>query len=335
MSDSVAAMFNVKQKFAVVIFFAAFWLSAWCHAQELKPIRVSLSLGPGQLGLWVARDAGLFAKYGLNAELVGLQSAPRQIQLLLSGETLFASTSGTAPMRARIEGADTIFTMGVLNSFTLSVVAVPEIKDARDLKGKILGVGSLASSPENLARRWLRQIGIERDVKILSTGGYIESLAAMERRQIHAAVLDPPRAYIGRKNFNFRTLVNLAEQFKYLTTATITTAANIRKNRELILRFTKAYIEGIHRVKTDKEFAINVLGKALRASDRDALEETYRVFSTLFEKVPYPAPEGIESVLEELRGQTPKANNLRPEDFVDSSFVRELEKSGFINRLYL
>jgi ABC-type nitrate/sulfonate/bicarbonate transport system substrate-binding protein len=300
----------------------------------LKPIRVSLSLGAGQLGLWVTRDAGLFAKYGIDAELVGLQSAPRQIQLLLSGETMFASTSGTAPMRARIEGADTVFIMGVLNSFTLSVVAVPEVKDARDLRGKILGVGSLASSPENLARRWLKQIGIERDVKILPTGGYIESVAAMERRQIHAAVLDPPRAYVGRKKFGFRTLVNLAEQFKYLTTATITTEGQIRKNRELILRFAKAYVEGIHRVKNDKEFALSVLGKNLRTSDRDALEETYRVFSGLFEKLPYPAPEGIETVLEELRAQTSKAKNFRPEDFVDRRFVRELEESGFIDSVY-
>jgi ABC-type nitrate/sulfonate/bicarbonate transport system substrate-binding protein len=327
-------MFNVKQRFALASLFVVSLLTPWCHAQDLKPMRISLSLGAGQLGLWVTREAGLFAKYGFDAELVGLQSAPRQIQLLLSGETMFASTSGTAPMRARIEGADTVFTMGVLNSFTLSVVVVPEIRDARDLRGKILGVGSLASSPENLARRWLKQTGIERDVKILPTGGYIESLAAMERRQIHAAVLDPPRAYIGRKKLGFRTLVNLAEQFKYLTTATITTAANIRKNGELILRFTKAYVEGIHRVKTDKEFAVSVLGKSLRTSDKDALEETYRVFSGLIERVPYPAPEGIESILEELRGQTTKAKNFRPEDFVDLRFVRELEQSGFINNLY-
>jgi len=64
------------------------------------------------------------------------------------------------------------------------------------------------------------------------------------------------------------------------------------------------------------------------------LEETYRVFSTLFEKVPYPAPEGIESILEELRQLTPKAKNFRPQDFVDTSFVRELEQSGFIDSLY-
>ena len=77
------------------------------HAQELKPFRISLSLGPAQLPLWAARDAGLFAKHGLNVELLGLQSASRQVQLVLAGDTMAASLSGTTPVRARVEGADT------------------------------------------------------------------------------------------------------------------------------------------------------------------------------------------------------------------------------------
>jgi ABC-type nitrate/sulfonate/bicarbonate transport system substrate-binding protein len=112
-------------------------------AQELKPIRISLSLGSAQLPLWVAREAGLFAKQGLNAELLGLQSAARQVQLILAGDTLAASLSGTTPIRARIEGADIMIMMGLLNSFTLAVITVPEIKNAADLKGKFIGVGSL------------------------------------------------------------------------------------------------------------------------------------------------------------------------------------------------
>ena len=111
-------------------------------AQELKPVRVSLSLGSAQLPLWAAREAGLFSKQGLNAELLGLQSAARQVQLILAGDTLAASLSGTTPIRARIEGADTMIMMGLLNSFTLSVVTVPEIKNAADLKGKFIGVGN-------------------------------------------------------------------------------------------------------------------------------------------------------------------------------------------------
>jgi ABC-type nitrate/sulfonate/bicarbonate transport system substrate-binding protein len=303
-------------------------------AQELKPIRVSLSLGSAQLPLWAARDVGLFAKHGLNAELLGLQSAARQVQLVLAGDTLAASLSGTTPVRARVEGADTIIVIGLLNSFTLSVIAVPEIKKPADLKGRLIGVGSLGGSPTLLTQRLLKQWGLESDVKFLATGGYIESIAALERRRVHAAVLDPPRAYIGRKKFGFNELANLGQEFKYATTVLAARESQLRKERETFSQFAKAVIEGIHRVKTDRELGIKVLGKMLRSSDREILEETYRVFSGLYERVPYPAPEGIQPILDEIALQNPKAKNYKPDDFLDTSIVRQLEQSGFIGSVY-
>ena len=302
-------------------------------AQELKPIRVSLSLGSAQLPLWVGREAGLFAKHGLNIELLGLQSAARQVQLILAGDTLAASLSGTTPVRARIEGADTIIIMGLLNSFTLSVIAVPEIKEPADLKGKLIGVGSLGGSPTLLTQRLLKNWGLESDVKFLATGGYIESIAALEKRRVHAAVLDPPRAYIGRKKFGFKELANLGQEFKYATTVIVARETQLRKERETFSQFAKAVIEGIHRVKTDREFAIKVLGKMLRSSDREILEETYRVFSALYERVPYPAAEGIQPILDEIALQYPKTKNYKPGDFIDTSIVRQLEQSGFIGSI--
>jgi ABC-type nitrate/sulfonate/bicarbonate transport system substrate-binding protein len=303
-------------------------------AQELKPIRISLSLGSAQLPLWAARDAGLFAKYGLDAELLGLQSASRQVQLILAGDTLAASLSGTTPVRARIEGADTTIMMGLLNSFTLSVIAAPEIKKPADLKGRYIGVGALGGSPTLLTQRLLKKWGLESDVKFLATGGYIESLAALEKRRIHAAVLDPPRAYIGRKKFGFGELANLGQEFKYATTVIVVRESQLRKERETFAQFAKGVIEGIHRVKTDREFAIKVLGKMLRSSDREILEETYRVFSALYEKAPYPALEGIQPILDEISTQIPKAKSYKPENFVDASIVRQLEQSGFVGSVY-
>ena len=87
-------------------------------------------------------------------------------------------------------------------------------------------------------------------------------------------------------------------------------------------------------MKTDREFAIKVLGKMLRSSDREILEETYRVFSALYEKVPYPTPEGIQPILDEISLQNPKAKNYKPEDFIDTSIVRQLEQSGFVGSVY-
>jgi NitT/TauT family transport system substrate-binding protein len=303
-------------------------------AQELKPIRISLSLGSAQLPLWVAREAGLFAKQGLNAELLGLQSAARQVQLILAGDTLAASLSGTTPIRARIEGADIMIMMGLLNSFTLAVITVPEIKNAADLKGKFIGVGSLGGSPTLLTQRLLKKWGLESDVKFLATGGYIESVAALEKRRVHAAVLDPPRAYIARKKFGFNELANLGKEFKYATTVIVARESQLRKERETFSQFAKAVIQGIHRVKTDREFAIKILGKMLRSSDREILDETYRVFAALYERVPYPAPEGIQPILDEISLQYPKAKNYKPDDFIDTSIVRQLEGSGFVESVY-
>jgi NitT/TauT family transport system substrate-binding protein len=304
------------------------------NAQELKPMRISLSLGAAQLPLWAARDAGFFAKHGLNVELLGLQSAARQVQLILAGDTLAASLSGTTPVRARIEGADTIMMMGLLNSFTLTVITAPEIKKPSDLKGKYIGVGSLGGSPTLLTQRLLKKWGLESDVKFLPTGGYVESVAALDKRRVHAAVLDPPRAYIGRKKFGFTEIANLGQEFKYATTVIVARESQLKRERETFVQFGKAVIEGIHRVRTDREFALKVLGRMLRSSDREILEETHRVFSALYERVPYVAAEGVQPILDELVTQIPKAKNYKPDDFIDPSIVRQLDQSGFIAGVY-
>ena len=109
----------------------------------------------------------------------------------------------------------------------------------------------------------MKKWGLEADVKFLATGGYVESVAALEKRRIHAAVLDPPRAYIGRKKFGFIELANLGQEFKYATTVIVARESQLRKEREIFSQFAKGVIEGIHRVKTDREFAIKVLGKML------------------------------------------------------------------------
>jgi ABC-type nitrate/sulfonate/bicarbonate transport system substrate-binding protein len=168
-------MKSVVRGFFSFLSLAVIFLAALGQAQELKPVRISTSLGAGQLGLWVTRDAGLFSKYGLNVEFIGIQSASRQVQLLFSGDTLLSSSSGTTPVRARIEGGDTIIIMGLLNSFTLSIMAVPEVKEPKDLKGRVIGVGSMGGSPTLLSQRVLKKWGLEQDVKFIPTGGYVEA----------------------------------------------------------------------------------------------------------------------------------------------------------------
>jgi hypothetical protein len=147
-------------------------------------------------------------------------------------------------------------------------------------------------------------------------------------------VLDPPRAYIGRKRFGFSELANLGQEFKYATTVIVVRESQLRKDRETFFQFAKGVIEGIHRVKTDREFSIKMLGKMLRSSDREILEETYRVFSALYEKTPYPTLEGIQPILDEISAENPKAKNYKPENFVDTSIMKQLDQSGFVGSVY-
>ena len=110
--------------------------------------------------------------------------------------------------------------------------------------------------------------------------------------------------------------------------------SQLRREREIYSQFAKGVIEGIHRVKTDREFAIKVLGKMLRSSDREILEETYRVFSALYEKTPYPTLEGIQPILDEMYTDLPRAKSYKPENFVDSSIMKQLDQSGFVASVY-
>jgi ABC-type nitrate/sulfonate/bicarbonate transport system substrate-binding protein len=241
------------------------------------------------------------------------------------GDTLAASLSGTTPIRARIEGADTVIMMGLLNSFTLSVICVPEIKKTGDLKGRFIGVGALGGSPTLLTQRLLKKWGLETDVKFLATGGYVESVAALEKRRVHAAVLDPPRAYIARKKFGFKELANLGQEFKYATTVIVARESQLRKDRETFIQFAKAVIEGTHRVKTNREFAIKTLSQMLRSQIENSRRNLPGVFGAL-RKGSYPAVERIQPILDEIALQNPKAKNYKPDDFINTTVVKQLNK---------
>src|SRR5262249_59031518 len=122
------------------LLFCALWL-AWAHpvaGQELKSIRISLSLGSAQLPLWAARDAGLFAKHGLNAEFLGLQVASRQVQLLLAGGKLPARPSGNTPPKGRLQGGGINNMKGLLHSLSPFGINISTIKKPRDLQGRII-----------------------------------------------------------------------------------------------------------------------------------------------------------------------------------------------------
>ena len=121
----------------------------------------------------------------------------------------------------------------------------------------------------------------------------------------------------------------------YQGAGVVTTRSYMREAPDVVRRYVRAYVEGLHRFKTDKNFAVKVIGKYSRIKDQEALEETYQHYAVkIMPKVPYPTIRGIQMVLDEIGSRTPKAKSLAPESFIDISYLKELEQTGFIKKLY-
>ena len=106
-------------------------------------------------------------------------------------------------------------------------------------------------------------------------------------------------------------------------------------NRDVIIRFMKAYLEGIYVFKTNKDVALNVLKKYTRLDDLSLVQTSYEEMSQrLIRRVPYPDREGIQTIIDQLAKTRPQMKNLNPSDFIDPSILKEIEDSGFIKKLY-
>jgi NitT/TauT family transport system substrate-binding protein len=276
--------------------------------------------------LWVARDRNIFPRHGLDVSLIYVAGV-RSMQALLAQEVEIGSISGTTAIQANLAGADSVIVGGISNSVLMWLVASPEISSVEALRGKRVGVTRFGSLSDFMARNQLRRAGItpDKDVALIQTGGYPESVAAMQANGIQAAMLSPPYHTIAIKRFGFRELIDLSRTTKYQSNALVTLRQFAQSKPAVITAFMEAYVEAVRVFKQDREFTLGVLGRAMRSNDRTILEETYGFYRDYFNDIPQPTLEGIQLILDELAPNTPKAREARPQDFVDLRFVKALE----------
>jgi ABC-type nitrate/sulfonate/bicarbonate transport system substrate-binding protein len=114
----------------------------------------------------------------------------------------------------------------------------------------------------------------------------------------------------------------------------VTTQRFIAKNPDVMRRLTKSFVEGIHLIKTNPEAAKRTVGKYMRVKDQKELDEAYEILDSFTQRRPYPTMEGFKNIISELSSKMPAARNADPKDFVDVRFLEELDRSGFIDKLY-
>ena len=291
------------------------------------------------LSLWAAQEQGLFAKHGIDAQLILIRGGSTLVASLLAGEIQMAFTSGVSVLGAAAQGVDVKMLSSISSRVSWKLIANPQIKKTEDLRGKRFGVQSIVGSTWMYAMLALEQLGLEpkRDnISFLPIGDAVTIGHALEAGRIDAAVLDPA---LSRRltNKGFSQLVDLAK-----TNATFpglglgVTRSYLEQQPATIERMVTSLTEGLAFVQSpaNKAVVLKVLMKHLRINDPNVAEDGYQDQLLTLNRKPYPSLEGLRSAQRLMAQQNSKIAALKVDDLVDARFVRRLDESGFIDRLY-
>ena len=305
-------------------------------ARSAEQIRVGYgSLSTSYAPIWVAGEAQLFQKNGITAEVLYLESALVRTALI-AGDIVMGGMSGTTMAAPRLQGADPIIIASFLNSLQYRLVVRPEIKAPSQLKGKRVGVAGFGLGAHRGAQIMIAKLGLnpDTDVVMLQIGGDPTRLSALLSGNIDASVFNPP-LYKRAVEAGMRVLANIEEMgFPVQASALVSTEQFVRKNPDLTRRAIKSIIESIHLVKTNPELTKRAIRKYMRFKDDRDTDEAYQIMRDVTPRKPYPTMAGMKTVLDELALKVPAAKAAQPREFMDTRFIEELDRSGFIDGLY-
>src|SRR5499426_128523 len=325
----------MKTPFLAVSLFTSLSLCGVALAQSTKLTIGNNAISGNGLPAWMAKEAGLFRKNGLDVQIVYFRGGTITAMALVARETPIGQVTGPPIVSAGLKGADAVMIAGgnVVSEYWL--MSRPEIKTAEQLKGGSVAIATFGGQADFLSRIALQKLGLTsgKDVAIVQVGTVPERLSALATGKVQAAMLNSPDNFRAEKA-GYYNLVSV--RLPYQGVGVATTRAFMRDNPDIVRRYVRSQVEAVHRIKTDRETGIRVLAKYLALQDKEILERSYDDASTE-DKLPqkqYPSLEGIKKILEPLAETDPKAKAAKPEDFVDMRFIKELDESGFIDDLY-
>jgi len=326
-----------KSLLSGVLFFCFLSASESSAAEAPQKLRVAYAAITAAFSLpWIAKEAGIFQRHGLDVELVYIPAGSRAVQTLVGGSIDVAAIGGPAGVDAKLAGADTIYVAIPVNRVIVFTVAQPQIQHVEELRGKSIGVTRVGTVTDFFTRIFLRQNGLlpDRDVMIRQMGGLPEIVAGLKAGLIEGGTFGFP-AVLHAQAAGFRVLVDYNKAgYRYPLSTVIVTQKLLRTRESAIRGFLESQIEAIHRFKTDPAFTMNVIGKYTNTTDHAMLEQTQRVYADAFERIPYPNVEDMKLGITQVSETNPRAKGADPKDFVDARLLKEIEASGFVKKLY-
>jgi NitT/TauT family transport system substrate-binding protein len=309
-------------------------VGATAEAQELKRIKIGYpAVSYNQVHIWVAKDAGLFKKQGLDVEVIFFRGGQIATQALVAGDPPIVNI-GTV-VQAGLQGHDVVLIASSESAYNYSVVARPGVAKIEQLKGKRLGVSGFGSASHNAALILFKKFNLEpnKDVAVVVAGPTMERLAAVDAGRIDATILTPSEMPRARKQGLVEVYDMLDLGIEVQGNGFATSRSFIRSNREIALSALKGYVEALFYIPRNREETRRITAKYMRTTDPEVLDATYDWFVKRVSKKPYPTLKGIQYLLDEVASKLPNAKSAKPEQFVDLTLLQQLEKEGFFTEM--
>jgi len=297
-----------KFQFLIVISCALLLLGQRAPAQEMRRIYYGTTASPSHLPVWVAKDAGFFARHGLNVEPVQIRGGSLITLAIITGDLPFSGVGAESVVAARVAGGDVVLLACPVDADPVYLITRPEIKSPLELKGQASAVTRYGSTTHFYLRAALKHVGLdpERDLTVLQLGAGPEMAAALEVGRIQAAALTT-RYAIPFLQRGWPVLVDLSKtDLVYPSSCVTSSRAFIRAEPKTTEDFLRAYVAGIHLIRKDQNFAEKSFSKWLREKDPAIVKRSVAAYAGLFKPAPVVPDKGIENVVRDLLRRRPE-----------------------------
>ena len=321
----------------IAVMFAALSFAPLAPARADEKIRLAyISDSPGAATpYWIAKEAGLFKKQGLDVELIFINGSTRGIQSLIAGDIEFAGAVGTSAINGKLAGGDVVIIDSLVNTLPYYIIGKPDIKSPEDLKGRTLATHIPGTSADFAVRLALRKFGIDySDIKAVMVGGSPARVAAVINGQTDFTMVTEPGKIQGEKA-GMKLIIDMAKlKIPFQFSCTVTSGKTIRERPETVQKMVNAMADAVHFFKTNKKETMRIMAQYTRGAKPHVLEGSWAAYAELLEEDMQPTLEGLSDTLAVQATWDSKAANAKAKDFVDRRFVDNLKKSGFLAKLY-
>lgn len=333
-------MLEVRNIIRVISFTALLGLSLMVGLSRAEKLLVGYSGISADLShLWIANQAGLFKKYGVEVTPIYFSGGSRLMQALIANDVQLGITSGISSARAIVAGAEIAIVAGHINKLTYTLYTSKEITKPEQLKGKSLAISGFGTTSHASTVLALRKLGLnpQKDVTLVQIGDQASRFAALQANTIQGILIAPPLTTMAKQR-GFNPLIDLTQvPLPWSQEVVLASDKFIQKQPDLASGFMKGFVEGLSLWHTNKQLTMDLLAKFMkidRKTNEAALEEAYVFMRGGTEKKPYPNLDGLQAQLEFIGETDARAKAARPAQLVDLKIVEELDRSGFIDGLY-